>query len=245
MKTFSIDRIFLKLALTGLCGILSFSAHAAMAQHHPHHEPLSTHGMLIFGTGKIFANHLPMFHIPHAQQAVWGITMNAAATAQYLDAKKKNPNEIFTILPEPFVLSDMIANPHPFKAALYLGHFERGGKELVPEVTITPEDLLIHKKLSGDEKIISSRWTLIGDLSESFLIHEIQGAPGFDQIAQLDVSQMSGDDLATLKKSLLVAKLNPSTALQALQSVEIASGLTVLKLDVLKSIYLETGDLAQ
>ena len=49
-----------------------FISYAAWGQHSipASEDKPATHGMLIFGTNKIYASHLPMFHSPHNYQVI-------------------------------------------------------------------------------------------------------------------------------------------------------------------------------
>src|SRR4051812_43145450 len=84
----------------------------AVAQDRP-----ATHGMLVVGKDRIFLSHLPMFHRPHDYQVIWEAIIPAGAKAAYLKSLAAHPEErIYTLVPEPFVLPDMITNPKPFRA---------------------------------------------------------------------------------------------------------------------------------
>ena len=99
-------------------------------------DPPSTHGMLVFGTKKVFASHLPMFHSPHDYQAVFQIRFDPETLKTYLNDKAGSPDSIYTLVPEPFVLPELSHHPLSIKAVLYHGHFEREGTPITGSVMV-------------------------------------------------------------------------------------------------------------
>ena len=100
------------------------------AQHHhePNPERPAVHGMLMVGEARVLLSHLPMFHAPHAQQ----IILEASLLAPSFDPKKKYVNDrnatqtrIYTWMPKPFVLSDLLASrpgPPTMVGTIFRGH---------------------------------------------------------------------------------------------------------------------------
>ncbi len=112
------------------------------------------HGMLVFGKGDtVYVSHLPMFHTPHDYQLIAELILPDGAKAAYLKSLRENPQEtVYTLVPERFVLPEMVANPKPFKADLVKGHFERGGKELERQIAVKLGRIVHFKKFSSKEK---------------------------------------------------------------------------------------------
>ncbi len=226
---------------------LKLSPAVALAQHHPHHppaEPASVHGMLLFGTKTLYAHHLPMFHHPHDQQVIWEVQLAANVKEKYLSAHAANPEAVFTIVPEIFVLTEMALQPRPFKAALFLGHFERGGQLLLADVVVNPTNTVLQKKLSSSPAAGQSLWYLLGNADEAFLIHDIQGKPNFDQVVQISFSGPTKVPANGPGKIFEIAGLSPAHKLVSGQSVEIQNEVGSLSLIVTNLIYLETSDLS-
>ncbi|MCO4794468.1 MAG: hypothetical protein KC493_12180, partial [Bacteriovoracaceae bacterium] len=162
---------------------LILTSQLTFASDHNHMDPASVHGMVLFGEKKLYLSHLPMFHNPHDYQTVLKIELNKKAKEAYL--AQKNGEELFTIVPERFILPEMVENPKPFKVTLVKGHFERGGTPFTTGVaTITK--VLYHKKLNpkGNMPEVYSG-LLIGTKKESYILHKITGKPDFDQISKV------------------------------------------------------------
>ncbi len=91
------------------------------------------HGMLLFTDGvQLFASHLPMFHAPHDVQVVLKVSLaDAFMQRRLIDMLWQAPSSYWTLEPEKFDLNrlapDALQPLNEFQAALYQGHFERGG----------------------------------------------------------------------------------------------------------------------
>ena len=131
-----------------LAGLTFSFAVNAQTQHMPHHnDPPSVHGMLLFGNDKIYLSHLPMFHSPHDYQAILEAELSQSAKKIYLQAKKSNPSEtVYTLVPEVFVLPEMVNNQKTFKAKIFQGHFERGGTPITESITVKVSEIVYFKK---------------------------------------------------------------------------------------------------
>lgn len=95
------------------------------------------HGMVVFGKGTYFIEHIPMLHPPHDFQILASITIkNKSGQILKPDLSKKS----FTLKPKiNFSLNDLIQGPlKQFEAELYEGSFEQNGK-----IVTGYEDLLI------------------------------------------------------------------------------------------------------
>lgn len=208
--------------MTKLCVFLFWMISIASAQHH-HGEHPSVHGMFLMGKDKIYLSHLPMFHSPHDYQVIIEVQMDAASKFIYQKALKTHPQElVYTVEPEVFVLPDMIKKPRPFKAKVYLGHFERGGSVLTAQTTFKIVRVIYYKKF--DPAAVHPQkpvYLLFGSETELFLAHKIMARPDFDQIVELKVRQ---DLLYRIKNAPVVeaTDLGPSLG---------------------KVLYLEYGDL--
>src|SRR3954467_9380388 len=113
---------------------LAFLAVASGAQAH---EMPATHGMLVFGQKQVYLSHLPMFHSPHDYQVIVAAEISPAAKAAYLDDQSLHPEvTVYTLVPEDFLLPEMIRHPKPFHADLYRGHFERGGTVIARQIEV-------------------------------------------------------------------------------------------------------------
>lgn len=149
-------------------------------------DPPSTHGMAVIGRQKIYLSHLPMFHSPHDYQVILEVTLDASAQTKYQDFRSSSPDGLVTMVPETFVLPEMVAHPHPFKAAFYKGHFERGGTTFIDEAVVTITKVIYFKKFSPtDTKPTSAHDIVFGNSAEQFLAHEITAKPDFDHLVRV------------------------------------------------------------
>ena len=132
-----------------LVGLTFSFAINAQTQQMPHHnDPPSVHGMFLFGNDKIYLSHLPMFHSPHDYQAILEVELSQSTKEIYLQSKKSNPSKtVYTLVPEVFVLPEMINNPRPFKAKIFQGHFERGGTSITESITVKISEVIYFKKI--------------------------------------------------------------------------------------------------
>ena len=150
----------------------------------------SIHGMLLFGQSKIYLSHLPMFHPPHDYQVIIEVELSAPAKEAYLSSFKNSDEKIYTLVPEVFILPAMIKNPKSFKAQLYKGHFERGGKVIAEEVAVNIKQVIYFKKFNPqDIKPENGNYILFGNEKEQFLAHLITTKPDFDQILKVDTNE--------------------------------------------------------
>jgi hypothetical protein len=166
-----------------------------------HHDHPSIHGMAVVGEETIYLSHLPMFHSPHDYQVIFEVNLNEKAKATYLASKRTFAETVYTIAPESFVLPEMVENPKPFHAALYRGHFERGG-EAITDVIITITRVVHFKKFDPHQpKLGSARFFLFGKGKEKFLAHEISAKPDFDQILAVEAPFEEGQRFVVLNNT--------------------------------------------
>lgn len=219
----------------------------AFAGPHDHHAPASadrpsTHGMLVFGSkGKVYVSHLPMFHSPHDYQLLAELELPESAKAAYLEAIKGNPAEsVYTLVPESMVLPELVAHPHPFTATLFSGHFERGGKVLTGEITVSLGKILHFRKFEKSApRPAKGTYLLFGTAEESFTAHFVSARPDFDQIMRVHTSLISGDK-ALLITSVLFEDTRPMPFPARL---EFTSERGHISLQPLQELYVEHGDL--
>jgi hypothetical protein len=215
------------------------------AQHENHkmsNDKPSTHGMLLFGSEKIYASHLPMFHSPHDYQIILELELSKSEKQKYISDKNKNPNyTTYTIEPEKFVLPDMINNPMPFKVNLYRGHFERGGFEILKNITVKIVQIVYFKKFNPEEvKTKSTNFILFGNEKEQFLAHEITNKPDFEQIIEVKTNLKS---FLNTEKSKIITLNSVENNPIGISSNEVL--ISEKPIVLLKQLYLEFDDLKQ
>jgi hypothetical protein len=208
--------------------------HAAMSN-----DKASTHGMLIFGTTKIYASHLPMFRTPHNYQIILELALDAKALQKFITDQKQNPQyTTYTIEPEKFVLPDMVGKKGTFKANLYRGHFERGGIKIADSITLKIVSVVYFKKFdAAATKQTEANFIVFGNNKEQFAIHQISNKPDFEQILQVKAS------ISKLETVVFSASNNP---------VGVSSNTITVKINgkdadviLLQQLYLEFDDLKE
>ncbi|MBI2381301.1 MAG: hypothetical protein HYV16_11170 [Gammaproteobacteria bacterium] len=194
---------------------------------------LGLHGMALFGGAEhVFASHLPMFHAPHDIQAVVELRLADARRDRELRAELAASSGLWTLVPEPFVLTRLAPGATEplasLRADLYEGHFERGGRLRRRGVLVRILAVPMYRPLKpGDRGTL--HYLRLGKGRDSFLVAEIGGRPGFDQI-------LHAPGLAPERTGL---ELGPARA----SCPELAELRKALGDQALGEIYCETGDL--
>jgi hypothetical protein len=216
--------------------LLASNLFTAALAHEPGHDHPSVHGMLMVGQSKIYLSHLPMFHSPHDYQVIVEAEVSAEGKAAYLSSLGSSAEKVYTLVPESFVLPDMIKNPKPFKAQIFKGHFEREGVLLADKVTVLIKKVIYFKKFNPSEvKPKDAHYLLFGNEKEQFLAHEITQRPDFDQVLKIDVVDSKLDGvLPVVFENVLNTK--PLEGFKDYQAEKIS-------VHTKESLYVETGDL--
>jgi hypothetical protein len=157
--------------------------------------------MVLFGAGpRLYASHIPMFQRPHDRQLVLAVSLSHPELA----AGRDFSDGTYTLEPERFDL-DALAEGRlkHFKATLYRGNFEAGGKVLHQDVTVRVEAVEQVRPLdvAAAEPSEVSYW-LAGEGKEAYLVHIISRAPDFDHIVKVSLEKpvpRQGKGLATLR----------------------------------------------
>ncbi len=157
---------------------VSFGAYAA--------DPAAGHGMLLFGKEATYVSHLPMFHSPHDYQVILRVNLDANAQRDLKRAKDAARTEkVWTIDPESFVLPARINDPRPFRADIYQGHFERGGKRVIRQANVAIEQVIHFRKFVAGETADKALFFTFGTPGDMYSAHIIRGAPDFDRITEV------------------------------------------------------------
>jgi hypothetical protein len=157
----------------------------------PNVEPKATHGMVVVGEETIYLSHMPMFMEPHAVQYLLEVTLQGAtgdARQLYVDDRRTTGTAVYTLVPEPFRISDLVApeGQEPkltsFTGTLFRGHFERGGTELLDPVTVEVQRVIHFRHFDHHApRPAALDYLAFGKGNELFLAHRITRAPDFDQ----------------------------------------------------------------
>lgn len=169
-------------------------------------DPAAVHGMLLFGNNKIYVSHLPMFHSPHDCQVLLEVGLEPEAKKLFLADQTTHPDQrIYTLVPERFVLPEMVQRPKPFKATLVRGHFERGGTDILVGTQVSIQKVVYFSKLNPKANPPAAlQYILFGIPGETFLAHFISGRPNFDQVLGAEVKNIKLGKLIETKPFVLV-----------------------------------------
>lgn len=158
------------------------------------HEPAGHHGMLLLGTKKIYACHLPMFaHKEHCYQAILEIELNSTDMEVYLNTRNENPSKPLIVMnQEPMLLKDIVnpRNNNSLHAFISFAN-ENGdpvGEPVIESAEATVKKPLLFKELNptGDNYPENLSYYLFGTDMEFHLSHVLTKAPNFQQ--ELDIS---------------------------------------------------------
>lgn len=139
------------------------------------------HGMVLINNGSsLYASHLPLYHKPHDAQIIYKIEARDNALVYLVrDA------DLVTIKPEKFNLQRLMRGERlTVKADVYLGHFEKEGSLTYEQVQITFSNLEYLRMLEPSAKPVAKQVYDSVPLKGTarLLVHQIQGAPSYDQI---------------------------------------------------------------
>ena len=223
------------------------------------HDHVGVHGMLVVGEETVYLSHLPMFsHPQHHFQVILEGTLSGGpgdAHAAYLADRRQSEETLYTFSPNEFDLTEL-APGHPskrrsFDGTLVRGHFERGGTEILHDVTITVERVLYFQRLPVDAPPLDRlEYLLFGREPDLFLAHVITRPPDFDQVLSV---RLPGDGIGAneLGQGVRVAVPGrPNAIPQRLEggervSVEVVGQGSSRQLDVeaVAEVYFEEGEL--
>jgi hypothetical protein len=183
-------------------------AHHSAGRHG--HPGVGTHGMLVIGTEPVYLSHLPMFHPPHNFQVLLEARLakdGTDATGVYRRDRETSGEKLYTLSPEKFALHELVgtAPSHPGRASfggtLFRGHFERGGDELLSDLTVDVAGVTYFRELEPPHHGTATAtqditYICFGAPERRFLAHEITGPPNFDHILAVrfvdeDVARMT------------------------------------------------------
>ncbi|RQP21594.1 hypothetical protein [Piscinibacter terrae] len=194
------------------------------------------HGMLLFGGADgLYASHLPMFHKPHDAQVVFALRIADPRLERKLRWDVGAKPKVWTLVPEKFELSRLApdsVNPlRSFKADVVEGHFERGGKTRLKDVTVQVVQMLRYQPLDPNAPPARiAHYRAVGRGDTWFLVKDIEGRPSYDHVIELRGANKPED----VDVPVNGVKMPPMSAFKG----------KLPKHDrVLKTVYYETDDL--
>jgi hypothetical protein len=152
--------------------------------------------MVLFGGRRVFLSHIPMMRAPHDVQAVFEIAIRSSAT----HLPSSFADTLYTFVPEVVSLDALrLGEIHELRGSVFLGNFEDGGRLLSRDVVVDVNEVVFQEELLPSLPAATTlSYLVLGDSSESFLVHRIggprrDGAPNFDEIVSVTSSAVSGD----------------------------------------------------
>ncbi|NMP33413.1 hypothetical protein HII17_17840 [Thalassotalea sp. M1531] len=157
---------------------------------HKHHNSYGTHGMaLVAIDNQLIASHMPLHNSMHEHQIIFTATVDEKYTEK-VEILLKN-SQLISLLPEKFDLEKLQNGQlKQFNATVFQGHFERGGKPVLPDVTFNMVTLIYQRDLSSDNKEnTNGHYELINISPKNWLaIHQINQSQSFDHLVWLTQS---------------------------------------------------------
>lgn len=228
-------------------------------------EPKGVHGMLVLGEETVYLSHLPMFMAPHDFQVLLEVTLkNETGDAQqaYAADRRMTGTAIYTLEPEAFHISDLVADGErpritSFTGTLFRGHFERGGTKILDRVTVEVDHVIHFRQL--DHRALrpaALTYLAFGKRSELFLSHLITAPPDFDhliavqQVRSVSSAMLTDNILRTGRSLAIVGRVDrPEDRLQegdqvAASFLNNGSDGVDLRFVMGREFYVEEGELA-
>lgn len=231
----------------------------------------NTHNMLVFGEKKIYLSHLPMFDdvtanktdytSPHRYQVILEATFHKGAQNLqnvYTDDRRKNANvRIYTLNPELFVLPG-VSSGSPlltgFKAKVFRGHLEKGGRVVtgLNNIDVKISRVVHFRKFTPQAtRPEQLKYLLFGNSQEAFLAHYISQPPDFDQVLSVKVDGHSFTDAELGNGIEVIIPDRPNQVKERIKEAQQVTGLTKMtdaqavqfKVKATKEIYFEEGEL--
>lgn len=264
-----IDR---RLFLTQLCASAATTAFMGVSLKAAVQEDVpNTHNMLVFGEKKIYLSHLPMFDdvtankadytSPHRYQVILEASFHKGVQNLqnvYTDDRRKNANvRIYTLNPELFVLPG-VSSGSPlltgFKAKVFRGHLEKGGRVVsgLSNIDVKISRVVHFRKFTPQAtRPEQLKYLLFGNSQEAFLAHYISQPPDFDQVLAVKVDGHSFTDAELGKGIEVIIQGSSNNVKERIKEVQQVTGLTKMadaqavqfKVKATKEIYFEEGEL--
>ncbi|HJW38162.1 MAG TPA: hypothetical protein VJ420_06065 [Candidatus Udaeobacter sp.] len=277
--SYEIDR---RLFLTRLCAVAATAAligsslKAEVPSAGTQEDAPATHNMLVVGTETVFLSHLPMFDglneqksdytSPHRYQVILEARFSSGGkdvTVVYTEDRKSHPRtKMYTLSPtDDFVLAKLftpdVQKPElsSFRATVFRGHLERGGKPIngLKDIVVTVKQVMHARKFEpADDKPEELTYFLFGKGMELFLAHSIIKPPDFDQIVSVMIPDSHFTDDELRRGISVVFQDRKNTASRRLKETQQAGGQfhvsgahQFLKLQVQSGteLYFEQGEL--
>jgi hypothetical protein len=141
------------LKLTVILGILVFTPFGEAQTSLTPGGRFSLHGMVLYGAGPYFLDHIPMLMAPHDYQVIAEVTLSDASGRPL---SKDFSNGTFTLRPNSkFSLNDYVdGRLKTFTGAVFDGGFEQGGQIIrgLENVRVEVKEVKLARQLPGSSR---------------------------------------------------------------------------------------------
>lgn len=154
------------------------------------HTAYGTHGMALFSIqGKWYASHMPLANSMHAHQIIIQVAIDG------IDPTTLESHTLISFAPNKFDLHALQRGEVTVvKGRLYVGHFERGGKALPNDITLTFVNILLNKPIAAKNN--GNYWRVRITPTYELLVHQISSARSYDQLLLVEVPIGEQGDVA-------------------------------------------------
>lgn len=258
-------------ATIGLIGSLVSACHTAsehsvvMTENHVRsgQDQPGIHGMLVVGDGPVYLSQVSLLHKSQDYQVLLEVDLLRASddpVAIYVQDRKTTGEKIYTLLPEPMVLSELFTpqgapTRRTFKASLFRGHFEHGGQEFLSDLTVRVKRVIMGRKIARNPADSPDLlYVVFGNDQQLFAAHLINKRPDFEHVVAVRLTSgvMNSEQARTIERGTLLNISNmansASCALKAGDEVtadaRIGEELLPISLQTLTDYYMETDALS-
>lgn len=168
--------------------------------------PAAVHGMVLFGKEKVYASHIPMYHVPHDWQLLLEVSLSHAsndALKAYRGISGNGAQKLVTFQPLPYMLPQLIEGKiKTVTGTIFRGNFEDGGVPILKNATLTVSKIVFVKPLKTSTAPLPklSYFFLKDGINHGYLIHEITAPKNFDSIVEVQRTEGADENFENPKK---------------------------------------------
>ncbi len=179
---------------------------------------VGVHGMVLFGTEKIYASHIPTFGAPHNFQGVVEIGIDSGVPT----ASQSFSDDLYTIRPSSMSLYDLLHGTlTSFTGTIYRGNFESGGRPLFRNVRFAVRRVVLERALSpSTPPAAEPQYLAIGTSTDAYLVHLLDAPTTFDYVVGIESG--SGLTNAQLESGVVMAVDGDNTVTSRLRRGDVA-----------------------
>jgi hypothetical protein len=146
------------------------------------------HGMVLFGSEKLYLSHIPTYGTPHNIQVV----VEAKVTSGVPEGAQSFGDKGYTLRPgSAWSLYDLAAGTlSSVKGTIYEGNFESGGRPKYPNVVFSITKVIYTQGLLTNlPRSATLDYVAVGTPTDAYLVHVLDEQRGFDQIVGVKLNE--------------------------------------------------------